>query len=136
MKQELTISELKNIVKDLEKDLELYLNLKEIAFQKTQPSGTDFNKIYVKAPNIKFDMFTHYVMKSEEYDATIYELSKSLLAYQKRLVAKMEFLSKSDVRGYITYLREEENMIWEDIAMLVNYEERQCRRIYNGETRR
>jgi len=128
--KELTIRELKHIIKELEDDLELYLTLKKINYEKTQPGSTKIKNVVTSKGNIIFDKFTHYVIKDEEYDMTIYAKHESLLAYQKRLLEKIQNLATSDSKAYITYLREEGNLSWEEIARYTHYSKRQVQRIY------
>jgi hypothetical protein len=130
--KELTIKELKYIIKELEDDIDLYLTLKKINFQKTQPTVVKYKDVVSSKTNNIFDKFTHYVIKDEEYDETIYLKVQSLLAYQTRLADKIQNISQSSPKAYITYLREEENMSWLEIEKTTNFSERQARRIYKS----
>jgi hypothetical protein len=131
LEKELTIKELKHNIKEIEDDLDLYLTLKKINFDKTQPSCSKIKDVVTNRPTVVFDKFSHYVIKDEEYDETIYAKTQSLLAYQERLLKKIENIRTSDDKAYITYLREEERMNWNDIAKYTHYSIRQAQRIYN-----
>ena len=115
MVEELTIKELKYKIKDLEDDLDLYLTLKKINFQKTQPGCSKPKDIVTSKPIIFFDKFSHYVIKDEDYDDTIYLKTEQLLAYQKRLLQKIENVRKGDEIALITYLRDEKKWSWNRI---------------------
>lgn len=67
LQKELTIKEIKYQIKELEKDLELYLTLKKINYQKTQPKAVTYKEIVTSGGSNNFDRFTHYVIKDEDY---------------------------------------------------------------------
>ena len=130
--KELTIKELRHIIQELENDLELYLTLKKINFNKTQPGASKIKDVVTSKTNSISDRFAQYIIKDEEYDSKIYATHQSLLAYEKRYLEKVNNMKSSDEKTYITYLREEEKKNWDDIAKVMHYSERQCRRIYKG----
>lgn len=130
--QELTIKEIKHQIKELENDLDLYLTLKKINFEKTQPHPIDYKTVITDKLNNIFDKFSHYVIKDEKYDKEIYSKTQELLAWQQRLIDKIKNISSSSPKAFITYLREEENLSWEDIEKVTHYSERQARRIYKN----
>lgn len=74
----LTIKEAKNELQKDMNELELYLTKKKINYQKTQPKGTNYDKIVVSGIPITFDKFTHYVIKDDQYDSKIYSLQASI----------------------------------------------------------
>lgn len=78
-----------------------------------------------------FDKFTHYVIKDEELDSTIYSIQESILAYQQFIVKEMKRISDAKGSELITYLRDEENLSWNEIKDIVHYSLRQCHRLYN-----
>ena len=129
MIEELSIRELKYKIKEIEDELELYLTLKKIEFSKSQPGAMTYKDIIVQGGK-PFDKFTHYLIKSEQYDEKINELTQSLLAYETRLAKKIKNICNGDSKSYITYLREEEKYSWEKIARITNFSVRQARRIY------
>ena len=132
LQKELTVKEIKYQIKELEKDLELYLTLKKINYQKTQPKAVTYKEVVTSNGSNHFDRFAHYVIKDEDYDEKIYATTESLLAWQKRLVDKMKSISESDDKIFITHLRDNEKYSWEKIARETNYSERQARRIYKS----
>ena len=131
LQKELTVKEIKYKIKELEDDLNLYLTLKKINFEKTQPQSVKYQDIVISGGNKIFDKFTHYVIKDEDYDATIYAKTEAILAWEQRLVEKIKSISESEDKILITYLRDDEEYSWERIARETNYSERQARRIYN-----
>ncbi len=128
--KELTIRELKHIIKELEDDLDLYLTLKKINFYKTQPGAIKYKDIMTNQSMVISDRFSQYVIRDEEYDNVIFTKHQSLLAYQQRLLDKLKNINTSNERVLITYLREEEKMSWKEICKITHYSDRQARRIY------
>jgi aspartokinase len=131
LQKELTVKEIKYKIKELEDDLNLYLTLKKINFEKTQPQSVKYQDIVISGGNKIFDKFTHYLIKDEDYDTTIYATTEAILAWEQRLVEKIKNISESEDKILITYLRDDEEYSWERIARETNYSERQARRIYN-----
>ena len=128
--KELTIKELKYKIKELEDEIDMYLTLKKIDFVKTQPGAMTYKEVIVLGGQ-PYDKFTHYTIKSEKYDKKIIELTDTLLTYQRRLNNKIANISNSDSKTFITYLREEEKLRWDEISRITNYSLRQAKRIYS-----
>lgn len=132
IEKELTIKEIKHQIKELEDDLDLYLTLKKINFEKTQPKAVNYKEVMVNN-NSHFDKFSHYMIKDEDYDETIYSKTEALNAWEKRLIEKIKSVSTSNDKAFITYLREEEEMSWLEIEATTNFSKRQAQRIYQKE---
>ena len=128
--KKLTIKELKYKIKELEDEIDMYLTLKKIDFVKTQPGAMSYKDVIVQGGQ-PYDKFTHNTIKSEKYDKKIIELTDTLLTYQKRLNNKIANISNSDSKTFITYLREEEKLRWDEISRITNYSLRQAKRIYS-----
>ena len=90
--EELSISQAINMKKKLENQLEYYLENKNINFQKTQPkSPTKKDIIAGKSDSIPvFDKYTHYVIKDEEVDHKIYELSREINSLESYILKEQE----------------------------------------------
>lgn len=116
----LTIKEAKNELQKDINELELYLTKKKINFQKTQPKGTNYDKVVVSGIPITFDQYTHYVIKDEQYDSKIYSLQASINGWQEYIRAELERLSNYDELGLIVYLREELEFSWNQIDKLLH----------------
>ena len=119
----LTIRQAKNEIKKLENNLDLYLTKKKINFEKTQPASNEIKSVVTSKGN--------YVIKDEELDSTIYSIQESILAYQQFIVKEMKRISEAKGSELITYLRDEENLSWNEIKDIVHYSLRQCHRLYN-----
>jgi len=130
----LTISQAKNEIKKLEDRLELYLTKKKINFERTQPSSPKLKDIIPGKSNSMehFDKFTHYVIKDEELDKTIYLIQEEINAYEKYIINEMRRIAESSKEEKIIYYRDEEHKSWEEIARIVHYSVRQCQRKYKG----
>lgn len=126
----LTIRQAKNEIKKLENNLDLYLTKKKINFEKTQPASNEIKSVITSKGNVLFDKFTHYVIKDEELDSKIYSIQESILAYQQFIVKEMKRISETKGSELITYLRDEENLSWNEIKDIVHYSLRQCHNLY------
>ncbi len=127
----LTIGQAKNEIKKLENNLDLYLTKKRINFEKTQPGSSQIKAIVTSKGNILFDKFTHYLIKDEDLDSTIYNIQESILAYQQFIVKEMRRISEAKGSELIVYLRDEEKLSWNEIKDIVHYSLRQCHNLYN-----
>lgn len=128
---ELNIRSAKNRIRKLENDLDVYLTKKKINFTKTQPKSPKLDSLGISKTNEIFDKFTHYVIKDEELDTTIYAVQEEIASLQNYIVKEMERISKSGGSELVVYLRDEEKLKWDKIAKITHYSERQARRIYN-----
>jgi len=130
--QHLTIREAKNLLKQDANELELYLSKKKINFQKTQPKGTNYDKVVVSGTPISFDKFTHYVIRDEDYDAKIYSLMESINAYEKYIINEMRRIYDNGGSELVVYLRDELNLDWKEVSNKSSYSIRQCHRLYDS----
>lgn len=130
----ITISQARNEIKKLESSLDLYLTKKKINFEKTQPSSPKLKDIIPgKSDTINiFDKFTHYAIKDEELDKTIYLIQEEINAYERFIISEMKRIAESSKSEQIIYYRDEEHKSWEEISKLVHYSVRQCQRKYKN----
>lgn len=139
-KKELTIREVKKILRDLYDDLETQLKLKQINYEKTQPKATSMDKILVDTSHSSFDRFAHYVIKDEEYDLKIVAINESINSYNELLTKRIKSVALAN-KSYaeVIRLREDEcyasehggkPMPFNLIGEKVGYTERQCKRIW------
>lgn len=131
LEKHLTIKEARNELEKLSNELDLYLTNKKINFLKTQPGSTKFKEIVTSKSNKIFDKFCHYVIKDEDYDDKIYSLQESILNYETYIIKEMKRIHSNGGSEEIVYLRDEEDMQWEDISNITNYSLRQCHRLYD-----
>lgn len=117
--KDLSLKEIKNQIWELKNKLDFYLTQKKINFTKTQAGAIQYKDV-ISSSNSIFDKYTHYVIKDEEYDNTIYSLQESLASYEQLLVKEMKRMSKYDEVGLICYLREEEHKSWKQIDKLLH----------------
>jgi hypothetical protein len=126
----MTITDINNEIKKLENQLIYWLNRKEQIFNLTQPQVTDFTKEKVKG-NTREDKFASYVIKNEVIDPHIEEIQNEIEALATYIDSELERIEEYDpLMRQIIKLKEVDKLIWNDIAIKVNYSERQCRRIY------
>lgn len=128
----LTIEGAKIEKEKLVKELELYLELKEANFIKTQPKSPIMKDIVEgKSDGFRIsDKMTHYLVKDEQLDEKIFALQKSINAYEKYIIEQMEIVNKAGGSYLIKYYRDIEKFSWNKISRLTNYSLRQCHRLY------
>ena len=130
LQKELSIKEIKYNIKDLEAKLNFYLTKKAINFNKTQPSAIIYKDIVTNSGMI-FDKFSHYVIKDNEFDAKIYELTENILAYQTLLISKLKAISELDEAEVKIIVDQINGLTYQELAEKWNYSERQLKRICN-----
>ena len=130
VRKPMTISQAKNEKAKLENELDLYLEKKQINFEKTQPQASKFKEIITSGGFVK-DKFLHYVIKDKDLDKLIYPLQKEILALENYIVNEMERISHNKGNEYIVYLRDEEKLSWNRISRKTDYSLSQCHRLYN-----
>ena len=133
MIEHLTIGQAKNEKRKLENELELYLEKKKINFERMQPSSPKLKDIIAGKSNsqVIIDKFTHYVIKDEDLDKTIYSLQEEINAYERYIISEMKRISQTSANEKIVYYRDEEKRSWNEIARLTHYSLRQCHNLYN-----
>ncbi len=131
LQKHLSIKEARNEIEKLNNELDLYLTNKKINFLKTQPGSTKFKEIVTSKSNKIFDKFCHYVIKDEDYDIKIYSLQESILSYETYIIKEMKRIYSNGGSEEIVFLRDEEEMEWQDISNITNYSVRQCHRLYD-----
>ena len=122
------------VMKDqLTKELELYLEQKEINFIKTQPSSPIMKDIIEgKSDGFRIsDKYTHYIIKDEQLDIKIFALEKEINALEKYIINQMEIINKAGGDYLIKYYRDIEKLSWNKISKKTHYSVRQCHRLYN-----
>lgn len=133
----LTIEGAKREIDKLNNELELYLEKKNINFQRTQPSSPVLKDIIPgKSDSIPvFDKFTHYVIKDEECDNKIYSLLDSINAYERFIIKETKRLSEVEPIKLKIYLLKQEGKTFEQIGIMLGYSKRQVIRIYKELTK-
>lgn len=121
--QSLTIREAKNLIKQYENELDVYLTQKNINFLKTQPKAMQIKDIVVDSSHTNIDSFLNYVSKDEEYDSKIYGLLASIYSYKSYVAKEIQRMSEYDEIGYIIYLKEEEKKSWREIDKILHHGE-------------
>ena len=123
MEQHLTIREVKNEIKRLENELNIYLTKKNINLLKVQPRAMQIKDIVVDSSHTNFDSFLIYIQKDEEYDTKIYGLLASIYSYKSYIANELKRMSEYDEIGYIVYLKEEEKKSWREIDRILHHGE-------------
>lgn len=123
MEQHLTIREVKNEIKKLENELNIYMTKKNINLLKIQPRAMQIKDIVVDSSHTNFDPFLNYIYKDEECDIKIYGLLVSIYSYKAYIAKELKRMSEYDEISYIAYLREEEKKSWREIDRILHHGE-------------
>lgn len=125
----MTIREAKNDLERINNELELYLEKKQINFERTQPQASKFKDVILSTGFVN-DKFLHYVIKDENLDSKIIALQKEKNAIENFIIKEMERILKNKGNEYIVYLRDELKFSWNKISRYANYSLRQCHNLY------
>ncbi len=125
----MTIREAKNDLERINNELELYLEKKQINFEKTQPQASKFKDVILSTGFVN-DKFLHYVIKDENLDSKIIALQKEANAIENFIIKEMDRILKNKGNEYIVYLRDELKLSWNKISRYTNYSLRQCHYLY------
>ena len=123
MEQHLTIREVKNEIKRLENELNVYLTKKNVNLLQVQPKAMQIKDIVVDSSHTNFDSFLNYIQKDEEYDTKIYGLLASIYSYKSYIANEIKRMAEYDEISYIVYLREEERKSWREIDRILHHGE-------------
>lgn len=123
MEQHLTIREVKNEIKRLENELNVYLTKRNINLLKVQPRAMQIKDLVVDSSHTNFDSFLNYIQKDEEYDTKIYGLLASIYSYKSYIANEIKRMAEYDEISYIVYLREEERKSWREIDRILHHGE-------------
>lgn len=125
----MTIREAKNDLERINNELELYLEKKQINFEKTQPQASKFKDVILPTGFVN-NKFLHYVIKDENLDSKIIALQKEKNAIENFIINEMERILKNKGNEYIVYLRDEMKLSWDKICRRTDYSLRQCHYLY------
>jgi hypothetical protein len=118
----LSLKQIKNEILKLNNQLENYLNLKKINFDKATGSTYRFKDVITQTSFV-FDKYTQYLIKDEDYDSKIISLQQSILSYEDLLIKEMKRVRQYDDILLIIYLREDLGWSWKKIDSTLHYSE-------------
>lgn len=134
-----TITDLKSAnvrVKQLENLLEMYIDEKNKAFNKTQPKAKTFKFDIVSGGN-KEDSNIQYLIKIEKLTNIITDVNETIFTLRRYIEAELKLLGEYEpLERKIIELRDKHNMKWKDIAQATYFSERHCQRIYDKYNKR
>lgn len=142
MEERITMREAKKNIRDLNDNLETYLQLKKINYEKTQPKAMKINDIIVQQSHVNVDRFCNYMIKDSDLDLKITAMLESINAYEALIIKRIKSIALANKNeALIISLREDEEyaskhdgkpMEWFKISQVSGYSEKQCRRIYQN----
>lgn len=136
-KFEFSIKEANNEINRITNLLNLYIDRKNLLFNKTQPKIADPNTDRVDGSMTREEKFFKYVYKCEyeQIDWWIEKLNIYIIALNNYVEAELKRIGEYEpLKAKIIKLREEKGMKWDDIAEATHYCRRQCINIYKNYT--
>lgn len=128
----MTLKEANRELEHLDNELERLLNEKELLFAKTQPKGTEIKADPIHS-SLRSDRYLDYVITVEEKQID----NQVDVIYAQRRIIENWILRELEIIGKYEPLEQEiiklrqANRKWHEIALIVNYSDRQCQRIYD-----
>lgn len=121
----------KRLIKEIESELQYLYELKEIAFESTQPKASKIKDIMVQGGHMSdkyvildysIDEIEPRIKKLEE----ILKITKDYVSRYKKILEEYDPLTRK-----IIMLREEEKLKWREIEEACHYSEKSCRNRYD-----
>lgn len=127
----MTIYEANRAIEEKENELRYLKEVKQLAFESTQPKAIQPNDISVQSSHLN-RMYEKLDYSIDEIEPRIAKLEKELSILKKYKKNYYEILEKYDpIQKQIIVLREEKHMTWDKIAQACNYSERSCHYKYD-----
>ncbi len=96
MEEKITICEVKKKLRDLNDELETYLQLKKINYEKTQPKAMRINDILVQQSHVNVDRFCNYMIKDENLDLKITTMLEEINTYESLIIRRIKSIAMSN----------------------------------------
>lgn len=127
MKDRLSLKNVRNKIKELDNQLEYYLNKKEKALLKVLPQATKLKEVQVNSSRKSNDPLLDYVAIVEECDFYINEIQEELFSLQRYEEAELKRLQQYDeVERQVIYYKEELEYSWSKIEQLIDMRKIAC----------
>lgn len=131
----MSITQIKSKIEELNNNLDYLLEQKEQAFSMTQPKATQLKEISVIGGK-RESIYDKYVIKNEKLDPAIDFLQNQIKLLENYLNKELKRISKYDEwEQKVIYLREAGNT-WLYIACNTPFSVRTCQRIYSKYTKK
>ena len=127
----MSITQIKSKIEELNNNLDYLLEKKEQAFLMTQPKATQLKEVSVLGGK-RESVYDKYVIKNEKLDPAIEFIQEEIRLLEDYLNRELERINKYDEwKQKVIYLRES-GKTWLYIACNTPFSEKTCRRIYRA----
>ena len=127
----MSITQIKSKIEELNNNLNYLLEKKEQAFLMTQPKATQLKEVSVLGGK-RESIYDKYVIKNEKLDPAIEFVQEEIKLLEDYLNRELERINKYDEwKQKVIYLRES-GKTWLYIACNTPFSEKTCRRIYRA----
>jgi hypothetical protein len=131
----MSITQIKSKIEELNNNLEYLLEKKEQAFLMTQPKATQLKEVSVLG-GTRESIYEKYVIKNEKLDPAIEFVQDEIRLLENYLNKELERINKYDEwEQKVIYLRES-GKTWLYIACNTPFSIRTCQRIYSKHTKK
>lgn len=125
----MTIVKAKSLIKHLENNLNLKLEMKELNFIRTQPNSTKIDSERTSGGK-REDKFSNYVIKDIKVDEEIEIIQNQIRILEKYITNELKRIDEYDEwEQKVIYMRESK-VNWIKIACSTPFSESTCKRIY------
>jgi hypothetical protein len=129
----MSITQIKSKIEELENNLNYLLEKKQQAFSMTQPKASQLKEVCVVG-GTRENLYDKYVIKNEKLDPAINFVQEEIALLEKYLNKELERINKYDEwEQKVIYLKEE-GKTWLYIACNTPFSIRTCQRIYKRYT--
>lgn len=127
----MTIKEANKELKQKQTELDYWLNKKALIIESTLPKATNYSEEKQKS-STRVDKYKKLDFAIDEIDPIIDRIQEEIKILEHYIEESLKIVGEYEpLERKIIMLRSEYNMKWQDIAIAVNYSERQCQRIYD-----
>lgn len=125
----MNIVKAKSLIKHLENNLRLKLEMKELNFIRTQPNATKVDSERVSG-GTREDKYANYVIKDDKLDSQIDLIQNQIKILEEYITNELKRLDEYDEwEQKVIYMRES-GINWLKIACSVPFSQTTCRNIY------
>lgn len=131
MYEVMTIKDAKMKLAQCEINLEYWINEKNIAINSVMPKSKSFDSEVVSG-GTREDKYKKLDYAIDEIDPMIDYLNKEISNLNNFIEQSLKIIGEYEpLERKIIKLKEEDKLTYNEIARIVNYSDRQCRRIYS-----
>lgn len=126
---------IKEILREMNRLRKRFYSLATILQKRINPlKGITYKDIQINGGGGASDIMTNNLIKIEEDKETLESIRDSYNSYRNLAIDRIiEMQEEKTDAEMIVFFRDELHWKWKDIARIMSYSERHCRRLYNQE---